>query len=275
MAILSIDGHVHIYPWYDLRQTLRIGIENLKLSTTRFSTFLDNDLKNDSPEMIPIWLLTERMDCNFFKQTTASPNEFEVDGFKFLPGQEKEVIIVTHAGKTVLYILAGRQIVAKEGLEILSLISTFFLEDRDKTIDEVIKGVIDSGGIPAVNWAPGKWFFSRGKVVRRVIEEYAPQDLLIGDTTLRNTLWPMPKLMTAAQQRGFKIIAGSDPLPFDGEEKYIGSYGFCLRGDFKTHRPAETILSLLRTREKNISFIGKRNDIFSFCRRQYKIMTAK
>ena len=109
----------------------------------------------------------------------------------------------------------------REGLEILSLSSTLNLGDRENTIDDVIKSVIDSGGIPALNWAPGKWFFSRGKIVKRIIEKYPPKDLVIGDTTLRTSLWPMPKLMAAAQERGFKVIAGSDPLPFDGEEKYI------------------------------------------------------
>jgi len=270
-----VDGHVHIYPHYNLLEVLQVGTKNLENAAQETLGCRDKGTNDNVSEIMTMWLLTERADCNFFQEAMKSPPNVGPFGFTFIPGDEKETIVVQRAEKPVLYILAGRQIVAKEGLEILSLASTAVFKDREHPIDDVIKGVIDSGGVPALNWAPGKWFFSRGKVVRRIVEEYSPENLVLGDTTLRNALWRTPKLMAAAQERGFKVTAGSDPLPFNGEEKYIGSYGFCLDGNFNADRPADAIRSLLKEPETNISLIGKRNGFFTFCRRQYKIMAQK
>ena len=37
--------------------------------------------------------------------------------------------------------------------------------------------------------------------------------------------------MRQARDRGFKIVAGTDPLPFAGEERGIGRYGVAWSGD--------------------------------------------
>ncbi|MEW6001522.1 MAG: hypothetical protein AB1638_02585 [Nitrospirota bacterium] len=268
-TLLLIDGHVHIYPHYDLSKAVQEGMNNLKAAS-------ENIIERSNPdEYFLIWLLTERSDCNFFDTLVMYPGRFKTKDFKLIPVPEKEAVVIEQAGQPVLYILAGRQIVSREGLEILSLISTQYIKDRKRTIDDVIKAVNESGGIAGLNWAPGKWFFSRGKVVRRVLEEYSPEKLVLGDTPLRNTLWPMPKLMKDAKVRGFKVIAGSDPLPFDREEKYLGSYGFSITGEFNAARPVESVRSLLKQKGNNITLIGKRNNFITFCRRQYKIMSEK
>lgn len=274
-AVLLIDGHVHIYPFYNLKQALQNGINNLRHAAKKLSDF--NLKKNEGYAEYAslIWLLAERTDCHFIEDAAKSGQKIKNNEFKLIPDDKKEAIIVEKGGKPILYICSGRQIITKEGLEIISLASKLFLKDREKTIDDIIKNIIDSNGIPALNWAPGKWFFSRGKVVRRLLEEQSPENLLICDTSLRTTLWPVPKLMALAQKLGFKVIAGSDPLPFYGEEKYLGSYGFCLRGEFNLYRPLDSIRSLLRKPEKNISLIGKRNDIVTFCQRQYKILSEQ
>lgn len=270
--ILLIDGHVHLYPFYNLRQAFQNGINNLRHAAEKLSDFILKKNENDVDHFSLIWLLAERADCHFIEDAVKSIQKIKNNEFKLIPDDKKEAIIVEKGGKPVLYICSGRQIITKEGLEIISLASKLFLKDREKTTDDIIKNIIDSDGIAALNWAPGKWFFNRGKVVRRLLEEQSPENFLICDTSLRTTLWPVPKLMTLAQKIGFKVIAGSDPLPFYGEEKYLGSYGFCLRGEFNLYRPVDSIRSLLRKPETNISLIGQRNDIVTFCRRQYKIL---
>jgi len=140
---------------------------------------------------------------------------------------------------------------------------------------EIIQRVRANGGLPVLNWAPGKWFFGRGRVVAETLAACSPQELLIGDTTLRNTLWPVPRLMQRARQSGFRIIAGSDPLPFAGEERLVGSYGFTLTGDFSPEKPATSLLKLLSDSACQIDFIGKRNNPITFAKRQFKIMAGK
>jgi len=256
---LLIDGHIHIYSHYDLEFAINRGINNLQNSAKKIAK---------TGKVIPIWLLTERYDCNFFDSYAG----LKLKNFKIVPGAEKETLIVEKNGEPLLYIFAGRQLVTAENLEVLSLMTTLFLKDRQKSITEVIDHVIDSGGVPAINWAPGKWFLSRGKVVKQAIKNYSPENLLIGDTSLRTTIWLLPKLMAKAKNDGFKIIAGSDPLPFDNEEKQVGLYGFSITGKFDEAKPAESLRKLLLDKQTQINLIGKRNDLFTFGRRQFKIM---
>lgn len=258
-ATLLVDGHIHIYPHYDLEYAINNGICNLQNWAKTTST----------DKVIPIWLLAERYDCNFFDQAV----NFNINGLKFMPCAEKETLVVEREGEPVLYILAGRQIVTREGLEIIALTTTLFLNDREKSTTEVINRVIDSGGLAAINWAPGKWFFSRGKVVEQLLLLYSPESLLIGDTSLRTTIWPLPKLMLKAKNKGFKIIAGSDPLPFKDEEKQIGLYGFKVLGEFNDECPAFSLRTLLKSRQIPVHLIGKRNNPFIFSKRQLKILT--
>jgi len=269
---LLIDGHVHVYPHYNLKSVLQNGISNLTLAARKSSAFNAKITENYSDDVFPVWFLAERSDCNFFEDAIKMKKKVENNGFRMIPSDETETLIVEKAGKPILYILAGRQIVTKEGLEILSIASNLFQKDREKTIDDVISSIVDANGVPTLNWAPGKWFFNRGKAVKRLLEEKSPENLLICDTSLRPTVWPTPRQMATAIKRGVKVIAGSDPLPFYDEEKYIGSYGFCLTGEFNHQRPAFSIRSLLRKPDKNIFLIGKRNDIITFCQRIYKIL---
>jgi hypothetical protein len=263
-AALTIDGHVHLYKVYDLTKAVESGVRNLKDVSKKLSS-----------KVIPVWLLVERSDASFFDQINQSPKNYENNELKFKKGSDDLTIVVEQNGQSILYIFAGRQLVTKEGLEVLSLISNLNIPDRQKSIDEVIQDVTDSGGIPALNWAPGKWFFSRGKVIARQIQEKSPTDFFLGETTLRHTLWPEPKLVNHARNKGFSVIAGSDPLPFKGEENGIGSFGFLIEGEFDSENPAQSLRDLMKNKGKDVRIIGKRNDIFTFARRQYKIMMEK
>jgi hypothetical protein len=263
-ATLAIDGHVHLYPVYDLKKAVESSVRNLT-----------DHSKKISSKVISVWLLVERSDANFFDQIYQSSEKFENGGVKFKQGNDNLAVVVEKNKEPILYVFAGRQLVTKEGLEVLSLISNLNIPDRQKSIDEVIQAIADSGGIPTLNWAPGKWFFNRGKVIGRQIKEKSIKEIFIGETTLRNTLWPEPKLVKKARKKGFPIIAGSDPLPFKGEEKGIGSFGFLIEGEFDPEYPAQSLRDLMSKDKKDIKIIGHRNNIFTFARRQVKIMMEK
>jgi hypothetical protein len=99
--------------------------------------------------------------------------------------------------------------------------------------------------VPVLAWAPGKWFFKRGDAVVRLLGRYAAGKLLLGDTTLRPTIWAEPRLMRLARSRGFGILAGSDPLPVPGEELMLGRYATVLEGDIDPTRPLEGVRKIL------------------------------
>jgi hypothetical protein len=166
----------------------------------------------------------------------------------------------------MLVIFPGRQIITEEGLELLALGSDARVPER-LPFAEAKRQVVELGALPVLNWAPGKWFFSRGRQVQRILEEEAHDSLAICDTTLRPKLWRRPGLMCLAQTRGFPVIAGSDPLPFCGEEQLIGSYGIISKADFLLARPFASFKQAVIGEAKNFSAVGERSGSLHFLAR--------
>jgi len=52
-------------------------------------------------------------------------------------------------------------------------------------------------------------------------------------------------LLALGRRRGFKVLAGSDPLPLAGEERRIGRYGVRVRAEFDPEAPAESVRRML------------------------------
>ena len=64
--------------------------------------------------------------------------------------------------------------------------------------------------------------------------------------------------MRLARSRGLTIVAGTDPLPMAGEEKYIGSYCSIIAGEFDPSRPSDSIRKLLGAAAVPFSPAGRR-----------------
>ena len=261
--MLLIDSHVHFYPNYDFQTGIRRGLANLAAAGKKS--------KLNGP-VTTVWLLSERWDCNFFEQLRANPGVFDFDGFRFENTDEKEAVKVIIDENQEHYIISGWQIVSSDGLEVLGLALKDHIQDRSLSTSDLIDAVNAAGGVPVLNWAPGKWFFSRGKIVRKILKNRNPGEFIVGDNPLRNICWPEPKLMRYAAEKGFTVVAGSDPLPFDGEEKFIGTYGFSANAVFDPRRPAASIRELLRHPSQKCEIIGRRNDVFEFVVRETRIM---
>lgn len=122
-----------------------------------------------------------------------------------------------------LWVVAGRQVVTAERIEILALATRAVFPDGEPAC-RVVARILEAGGIPVVAWAPGKWWFRRGRVVAELLRVFTPAQLALGDTSLRPGLWPEPRLLRAAVRAGFRVSAGSDPLPWAGEERRLGGY---------------------------------------------------
>jgi hypothetical protein len=261
---LLIDGHVHIYPNFD------------------FPTLISNTLKNaiiaqrtsaNRDDAIKVWLLTERHDTTAFDMLAQQP---VIEGYTIHKTKENESLLIKNAGtkEPILYIIAGRQIITKNNLEICCLCSRFYKEDRLLSEFDLVQEITKSGGIPTLNWAPGKWFGQRGKLVRTLMENLQSNQMLISDTSMRPTFWATPKLMIAAEKKGFKAIAGSDPLPFDGEEKMIATYASIVTGEFDYDKPAASIKKLFLNPETKLTRCGKRSKPIQWLGRQTKIMSV-
>jgi hypothetical protein len=129
--------------------------------------------------------------------------------------------------------------------------------------------------LTAINWAPGKWWGSRGKIVSQVLSQPPDKHLFIGDTAMRPSLWPLPDLMRNAMQNGWRVVAGSDPLPFSGEETSFGRYGCSILSEWDPMKPTHSLYEALTNKDKPIQRWGRRRGTLEFLRRQAQIMKEK
>jgi hypothetical protein len=250
---LVFDSHVHIYPEYPLEVFFNTAFSNLKALASRHST------AQSAPLMLAL-ILTERFDCHFFKELSTNKIDLRSFGYQAKSLAEEGCLAITNKTNQTIYLYAGRQIVTKERLEILALTADVDIADG-QSFSDVMKQVIAANAMPVLNWAPGKWMFKRWPIVKKIIEEVSPEKLLICDTTLRPSCYPEPCLMKEARKNGFKLIAGSDPLPLPGEEALVGSYGIYSEVSIDVERPVSSMHDILLNHAIKLQIVGKRGGV--------------
>ena len=202
-----IDTHLHIYPFQD-------AVASFESLIRRLAPL--------APEDVRMACLTERFDCALFEELSASDDRIRPRYSASKTDSDKVLRIERNDGEW-FYLNAGQQIVTAENIEILGLnMRTRVKEGREA--GETIRAVLAEGGYPVVAWAPGKWFGKRGKLVQSLVRSFNPAEIALGDTSLRPLGWTTPFIIRAARKQGFRVLAGSDPLPFAGEEVRPGSY---------------------------------------------------
>ena len=242
------DGHVHLYPGYDWALALRTLFENLGTDGTRLG------------------LLAETASCHFFREVLANPASYRRDGVVLEPGPGPNALTVRKADAVLGLLIAGRQIVTQEHLEVLALGADVTVANGlsvQRTLDEVRQ----AGSVPVLSWSPGKWFFQRGQIVEHLLDSLPAGSVLLGDTALRPIGWPVPGLLRLARERGFKVIGGSDALPLRHEERWLGRYGVNAMAPFDPLSPADSVYRMLSYGNTVFASQGQRCCPLSFVRR--------
>jgi hypothetical protein len=236
---VTLDGHVHLYPRHDWVLALRALFRNL------------------GSEGVRIGLLAESASCRFYQQVLDRPSDFNRDGLVIAPGPGPHALTVSENGVALGTLIAGRQIVTAERLEVLSLGTDASVADR-QPLRRTIDAVRERGGVPVLSWSAGKWFFGRGRQVESLITTLPAGSILLGDSGLRPTCWPQPRLMRLGRQRGFKVIAGSDALPLRNEERWLGTYGVSAMAPFDSLAPADSVHRMLSYGNTIFTPVGQR-----------------
>lgn len=246
MDILA-DTHIHFYPQHDSAALIRGAVQRLRQAAR-------------DPEGACALFLTEGKGFRAYEQLKSG--EFPLpEGFSLSTTPESAGAYLHHDGQHTL-LVAGRQIVTAERVEILALGLERELADGQPAA-EVIAAVDAAGAVPVLAWAPGKWMFSRAEVVDRLLR-HAGDVLRLGDSSLRCKGWPLPQPMAASRM---PVLAGSDPLPFPGDEHAAGSYGIRISLNFDEAAPITSLRRALRDENTPISRIGHRNSPLTMTKR--------
>jgi hypothetical protein len=197
-----------------------------------------------------ILFLTESGSTNRFQQLTEY-----ADTGHLISGNSSKKFSLTRTGENIslqatsdgmqkLFLIAGRQIVTQEKMEVLALATDQQFQDG-YPIEQVINNVTDEGAIPVIPYGFGKWTGKRGMLLQGLLEKRKNSNLFLGDNGGRLKYFPRPSHFILAEKKGIRILPGSDPLPFPSECRQAGSFGFLLEGTLSTTHPMSDITRLL------------------------------
>lgn len=257
------DTHTHLYPVYPLGGTL-IGAEQ---ALGRLAAGAGD---GGAARVI---LLAESRPHRVFSALRAGSLVPERADVTVAPGAEAGALRVRVPGGD-LHVLAGRQIVAAERVEILALTVDADIPDG-LPLAQVVTRVLDAGGVPVLAWALGKWLFARRRAVDALLQAFGPEQLLVGDSAMRPVGWGEPAAMQAARRRGHLVLAGSDPLPFAGDERHLGTYSSLFSAVFDPDEPVTSVRRALRDRATPPRTVGNRGGIPTVASRFWHHARAK
>jgi len=243
IATAVVDAHVHIHACYELEELLDNAHMNLS------SAAPPSGAVRYAPGGEALFLLmTECASDDYFgalyeaSRTGASAGP-GLRRWSMLPTEE-EISLRAASGPRHLFIVAGRQVACREGLEVLVLGTRCRFQDG-LAIREVLAET-EALGVPRViPWGPGKWLFRRGRLLKELVREFRSPTLFLGDEGGRPVFWGYPAHFGEAARLGVRDLPGTDPLPFPHDVNKVGRMGFRLELDLDPARPAASLMSAL------------------------------
>lgn len=242
-VIACVDAHVHLHSCYDPNDLLRNAYENLAAAS-------DEHVRGQSRAYFLLLAECAPEDCFGALRALAEgrPASDGAAGLRLrgwaVEATQEPISVVARHGEQELFIVAGRQVACREGLEVLVLGTTQRFADG-RPIREVLREA-DALGVPRViPWGPGKWFFSRGRLLQELVAEFRKPTLFLGDEGGRPVFWGYPQHFTQAARLGVRDLPGTDPLPFPHDVRKVGRMGFRIAIELDRARPGSSLLQAL------------------------------
>jgi hypothetical protein len=271
-VIACVDAHVHLHSCYDPDDLLRNAYDNL-------SAAAGSDAGH--PARTAYFLLFAECapdDCFGALRKLAEGRSNGASGLHLrrwlVAPTEEPISVVARDGERELFIVAGRQVACREGLEVLVLGTTQRFADG-RPIREVLREA-DALGVPRViPWGPGKWFFSRGRLLNDLVAEFRKPTLFLGDEGGRPVFWGYPQHFAHAARLGVRDLPGTDPLPFPHDVKKVGRMGLKVAVDLDPARPGESLLRALTQAQAPLERFATLEPPLRFVRNQIGMQLRK
>jgi hypothetical protein len=262
--VLFVDTHVHIYDVFDLDALFDSAVKNFGRAA-RATGFADAPQEG-------MLLLTE----------TARDHAFDALGsgerlplrWKISATPEPEVLAVTLHGQMPLSLVAGRQIATEEDLEVLALGTTQRFPDGEPFQVSIAKSE-RSAALTALPWGFGKWWGQRGVIIEKTMRAPRDRALFLGDNGGRLSLTSRPRLLRLGERSGLKVLPGTDPLPFAGQELRVGSFGMLLPDWDSRGRPLEQLVARLLQAPTSPAEFGGLTGVAAFVKLQIAMQLRK
>ena len=261
--MILIDAHVHIYDLFDLELFFESALKNFSRQA---------EAMPHQGDVSCFLLLSETPECNAFAELSELIGEEGNTPWRLTEVEPGLCLLLEHGlwPGLYLYIVAGRQLVVEEGLEIAALFTGAEFENR-LSFGETFAAITETGGIAVCPWGVGKWLGERGRILREMILRYPK--LYLGDSGGRPAIWRKPSFLEDSAT-GKPVLSGTDPLQISGEERRVGSFGCLLAGGVDKRRPASSLREIIRGGAVVMSY-GKNMPFGEFIRLQWLIRKVK
>jgi hypothetical protein len=247
---VAVDAHVHLYEPVRALETLAQAAQNVRRRSGLGRGAL---------------LLTESAGYRVFDQLAASAT----------PGGPIEATSETNAlwfrdAAADLLIIAGRQLVSDEGVEILALGERTPAPDGG-ALEEMVDGLLARDLLVVAPWGVGKWLGRRKGLVQNLVET---RPVHLGDNGGRPAIWSSP-LFEVARRRGLNVLPGSDVLPIRGRATGVGGFGVIVQTAWDATKPAHALLSVLNNPATEMRRYGDPRSVPAFVADQAQLRLQK
>jgi hypothetical protein len=263
-----IDAHVHLHDCFPPATFLESARRNFESAA----------LQHGWPAPLGVLMLTESEGVDWFGRLERLADDGQ-DAAALAPWTVAPTAdpcaLEARCGTRRLVIVAGRQVVAREGLEVLMLGTRAMVPDGGCLAD-LLAEAARLGALRVIPWGAGKWLFGRGRLLTSIIANQRSEDgFFLGDGAGRPFFWSTPNHFPEAERRGIRVLPGTDPLPFPSQAGRAGRFGFRLDGRLDLSRPAEGIKSALRDPGSRLTPYGRLERVLPFLRNQVAMQQRK
>lgn len=249
-----IDGHAHWHDSLSLTTFLDTARQNFYQNGEKFLSG-DNNLQ-------AFLCLADFAGANGW-QRLNNPGSPPENGPWTLTACDEQAMLATHATGDRLWIIAGRQIVTAEKIEVMAL-GTYKAIKNGLSMNDSLRLLKEDGALPVLPWGVGKWWGQRGKVIKEVMQQ--PQ-ILLGDNGGRPWCW-RPILLAHARQKGISVLPGSDPLPVECDRERNGAFGVVTKGTLSSTPPTTWLKKTLTAQIFDYPIFGGPLGLSQFISRQ-------
>lgn len=216
-----VDAHVHFHTDFDPASFLSAARRHFSAAAAQLGLNID---------CAAYLLLTESADANWFArlEECAATGWAVAEGWTVTRTPDERQLRVTHTDGGTLNVVAGRQIVTAEQLEVLAL-GAYTLVPDGYPIAETLRRVRGLGALVVLPWGFGKWLGRRGRRAREIVQAAEPGELFLGDNSGRLRGSAEPELFRLARGKGIGVLPGTDPFPFPEHATNVGRVGFAVR----------------------------------------------
>ena len=270
---ILVDAHVHLHACFSPARFFDAAVANMRTEAT----------PNGTPAAVAGCLLfTESHGVSAFAElhrraAAGDENGDDYGRWTFEATGEDNSLWAAHTGNSPdrLLLVAGRQLVTRENLEVLALGCVAELDDGME-LRAAINATSAAGAVPVIPWGFGKWWGRRGALLATLIDDTDAQPrYFLGDNGGRAAVLPRPALFRRAAQRGVFMLPGSDPLPFAAQVSRAGRCGLRLGIDLDDGQPGARVLEALHRLDRQPAIFGRYESLPGFVRSQVAMQLRK